>query len=141
MNRAFRRTCALRARIKPDDTTTIHHTRVAFKHFRYMVEALAEHMPAATRERLAALRRYQTMMGDIQDSVVLLAALDKFLRKQAVPPQSARRFREQLLRRRQRLIQVYLRAADELLAFWPLPESRGGVLPDPRTRSTTTKAH
>ena len=122
VERAFRRTCALRALIDPADSTTIHHTRVAFKHFRYMVEALADNMPAATKERLAALRHYQTMMGDIQDSEVLLAALDKFLRRQSDASPSARRFRQHLLRHRQQLIQVYLGAADELLTFWPLPQ-------------------
>jgi CHAD domain-containing protein len=124
VERAFGRTCALRARIKPEDTTTIHHTRVSFKHFRYMVEALAERMPAATQARLAALHHYQTMMGDIQDSVVLLGALDKFLRKQPEASQSARRFRQYLVAHRQRLIRLYLGAADELLSFWPLPATK-----------------
>jgi CHAD domain-containing protein len=121
VERAFRHTCWLRAGIKADDDATIHHTRVAFKHFRYMVEALSKGLAGATKERLAALRHYQTMMGDIQDSVVLLAGFDKFLCKQTVAPQAARRFRQELLRRRQRLIHIYLGAADELVAFWPLP--------------------
>jgi CHAD domain-containing protein len=123
VQRAFRRTCALRARINPDDTATIHQTRVAFKHFRYMVEALAPHLPAATKERLAAMRHYQTMMGNIQDSEVLLAALDKFLRKEPVAPEATRHFRQHLLRHRQQLVQSYLGAADKLFTFWPLPES------------------
>jgi hypothetical protein len=60
-------------------------------------------------------------MGEIQDAEMLLAALDKFLRKQEIKPQAARRFRAELMRRRQRLIRVYLKAADQLLEFWPLP--------------------
>ena len=120
VERAFRRTCRLRAQIMADDATAIHHTRVAFKHFRYMVEALSEGLPGATKERLAALRHYQTMMGNIQDCVVLLGALDRFLRKQGEASKAAHRFRQQLLRRRRRLIHVYLGAADELFAFWPL---------------------
>lgn len=123
--RAFRRTKQLRTRIDARDTWTIHRTRVAFKKFRYMVEALAEHLPAVTGERLAAMHHYQTMMGEIQDAEVLLAALDKFLRKQEIKPEAARRFRAELLRRRQRLIRVYLKAADQLLEFWPLPKSSG----------------
>jgi len=121
VERGFRRASRLRARIRAEDAQTIHHTRVAFKHFRYMVEALAKAVPCATEEHLAALHRYQTMMGNIQDSVVLLGALDEFLRKQPVISEAMRRFRQQLLRRRQRLIHVYLRAADELSTFWPLP--------------------
>jgi len=120
VDRAFRRTKQLRMRIKPRDPWTIHRTRVAFKKFRYMVEALAKHLPAVTSERLAAMRHYQTMMGEIQDAEVLLAALDKFLRKKEIKPEAARRFRAELLRRRQRLIRVFLKAADQLLEFWPL---------------------
>jgi CHAD domain-containing protein len=134
VDRAFGRTRRLRTRIDARDTWTIHRTRVAFKKFRYMVEALAERLPAVTRERLAAMHHYQTMMGEIQDAEVLLQTLDKFLRKQQIEPATARRFRAELLRRRQRLIRVYLKAADQLLEFWPLPDSRAGVPPVPRGR-------
>jgi CHAD domain-containing protein len=118
---AFRRARQLRTRINPRDPWTIHRTRVAFKRFRYMVEALAERLPGVTGERLAAMRHYQTMMGEIQDAEVLLRTLDKFLRKKEIKPEAARRFRAELLRRRQRLIRIYLKAADQLLEFWPLP--------------------
>jgi CHAD domain-containing protein len=121
VDRAFRRTRQLRTRIDARDTLTIHRTRVAFKKFRYMVEALAEHLPAVTEERREAMHHYQTMMGEIQDAEVLLATLDTFLRKEEMKPEAARRLRAELLRRRQRLIRVYLGAADQLLHFWPLP--------------------
>jgi CHAD domain-containing protein len=126
VDQAFRRTRQLRGRIAAGDTLTIHRTRVAFKKFRYMVEALAEHLPAVTPERLAAMRAYQTMMGEIQDAEVLLATLDKFLVQQEIKPGAMRCFRVELLRRRQRLIRVYLKAADQLLEFWPLPNSGAG---------------
>ena len=129
VDRAFQRTRQLRRRIAARDTRTIHHTRVAFKKFRYMVEVLAEHLPAATRQRLAAMHHYQTMMGEIQDAEVLLRTLDKYLRKQEIEPATARRFRAELWRRRQRLIRVYLKAADQLLEFWPPPTGRAGVPP------------
>ena len=129
VDRAFRRTRRLRMRINASDTLTIHRTRVAFKKFRYMVEALAEHLPSVTPERLAAMRQYQTMMGEIQDAEVLLAALDRFLLEEEIKTGAVRGFRVELLRRRQRLIRVYLKAADQLLEFWPLPKSRAGVPP------------
>jgi len=59
------------------------------------------------------------MMGDIQDTEVLLRALDKYLWKKK--SDFPRGFREELVRRRQWLIRVYLDAADQLLEFWPLP--------------------
>jgi CHAD domain-containing protein len=129
VDRAFRRTQQRRARIDARDTLTIHRTRVAFKRFRYMVEALAEHLPAVTEERLEAMHDYQTMMGEIQDAEVLRDTLDKFLREREIEAGPVRRFRAELLRRRQQLIRVYLRAADQLLEFWPLPSSGAGVPP------------
>ena len=53
--------------IRADDTITIHRTRVAFKKFRYMTEALQPLLPGVTRLTLKAMRDYQTRMGDIQD--------------------------------------------------------------------------
>lgn len=129
VDRAFRRTRQLRARNDARDAFTIHRTRVAFKRFRYMMEALAEHLPAVTGERLAAMHHYQTMMGEIQDAEVLLATLDKFLLQQEIKAEAVRRFRTELLHRRQRLIRVYLKAADQLLEFWPLPNTGAGVPP------------
>lgn len=127
VDRAFTRTRQRWTHVRPEDARTIHRTRVAFKKFRYMVEALADFLPGVTDDHLAAMRHYQTMMGEIQDAEVLLRTLDKFLRKQEIKPEAARRFREELLRQRQWLIRVYLGAAEQLLGFWPLPQNRAGV--------------
>lgn len=140
VDRAFRRTRQLRARIDARDTLTIHRARVAFKRFRYMMEALAEHLPAVTEGRLAAMHHYQTMMGKIQDAEVLLATLDKSPLQQEIKLEAVRRFRAELLRRRQRLIQVYLKAADRLLEFWPLPNSGACVSPANVERKFEQKA-
>lgn len=119
VDRAFARTARLRAGIDREDTQTIHRTRVAFKKFRYMIETLAGCLPWASPRFLEALRHYQTMMGDIQDAEVLLAAFGKFLSKQKLDPEAPSRLLAELLRRRQRLIEAYLEAADHLLEFWP----------------------
>jgi CHAD domain-containing protein len=129
VDRAFRRAQQGRAGIDASDPWTIHRTRVAFKKFRYMVEALAEPLPEITGERLAAMHHYQTMMGEIQDAEMLLQTLDKFLSKQQIEAAAAQRFRAGLWRRRQRLIRAYLKKADQLREFWPLPESRAGISP------------
>jgi CHAD domain-containing protein len=110
-------------RIDPADTATIHRTRIAFKRFRYMVEALASLLPGVSRERIEAMQEYQAMMGDIQDVEVLLAALDKYLRKGKISSAVGQRFRDELLRRRQWLIEIYLSQANRLREFWPLSQS------------------
>jgi CHAD domain-containing protein len=121
VNRAFARVVRLKARIDPANTATLHRTRIAFKEFRYMVEALTALLPDVTEKRLAAMHHYQTMMGDIQDIEVLLATLGKFVKKKEVKAESARHFRDELLRRRQWLIQRYLNSAEKLREFGPLP--------------------
>ncbi len=127
VERAFARTRQLRARIDPRDTATIHCTRVAFKQFRYMVETLADQLPAADQNYLAAMHDYQTMMGDIQDAEVLLRTFDKYLLKQQLELEPARRFRQELLRCRQGLIRTFLKASSQLLEFWP--PAKGSPIP------------
>jgi CHAD domain-containing protein len=124
INLAFARVAQRCRYVRADDTTTIHRTRIAFKHFRYMVEALSPLLPAVTEDNRRALRGYQCMMGDIQDMEVLLAALDKFVQKEAVNVASARRLKKELVRWRQMLIQIYLNAAGRLRRFWPPPGLR-----------------
>jgi CHAD domain-containing protein len=120
-NLAFRHTCWLRARINPRDTATIHRTRVAFKRFRYMVEALAAHLPGANRRVLKAMHDYQALMGEIQDAEVLFQTLEQFGAERETELKSFRRLRQELLRRRQARIRAYLKASGRALKFWPLP--------------------
>ena len=126
LRNAFGRTARLKAKIDPADTSTIHRTRVAFKRFRYMAEIVTGLIPGSHKHLLCAMHDYQTLMGVIQDAEVLLAAFNKFLRKKKVQPEGSPRLREELLRRRQSLVQKYLSHSDELFAFDPFP---GGAPP------------
>ncbi len=57
---------------------SIHRERIAFKHFRYAVEIVHELSSAdISVAALKALRRYQTLLGAIQDADVLLLALQQ----------------------------------------------------------------
>jgi CHAD domain-containing protein len=132
MNRAFAGVARLCRHAQTGDTKIIHRTRIAFKRFRYMVEALSPLLPAVTEEHRHAMRGYQTMMGDIQDSEVLLAALDKFMQKEEVNAAPARRLNKELMGWHRKLIQVYLNAAGRLRRFWPLP----GLKPPAQKRKT-----
>jgi CHAD domain-containing protein len=115
---AFARVALLCRRVNGEDTATIHRTRIAFKRFRYMVEALAPLLPSVTEEHRKAMRGYQSMMGDIQDVEVLLAALGRYINKSGSDA-DAQRLRAEFERRRGQLIRVYLNAADGLRKFWP----------------------
>jgi CHAD domain-containing protein len=120
INRAFAQVAHLCRRVRATDTTTIHRTRVAFKRFRYMVESLSPLLPAVTEQHRRAMHGYQSMMGDIQDVEVLIAAMEKFVRKSENKTKSARDLLGELQHRRKWLIRVYLNAADKLRQFWPL---------------------
>ncbi len=136
MDRAFALVVERCRHVRAADTRTIHRTRIAFKRFRYMVEALTPLLPILSEHHRRALQGYQSMMGDIQDAEVLRAALDKFIRGEHVEPGPARQLRDELTRRLQALIQVYMNAAAKLRQFWPVPgltHSPSHAKPNPPT--------
>jgi CHAD domain-containing protein len=122
---AFQRTSALRKRMHPARPETIHCTRVAFKRFRYMIEALAGVVPIPEMH-LRALHQYQTLLGDVQDLEVLLAAFDRYSRKRGLEKGAINAFRQELLRRQQRGIARCIDRADDLYKFWSEGESAVG---------------
>jgi CHAD domain-containing protein len=123
VDHAFARAEQRRARINPRRAETIHRTRVAFKKFRYMVEALAAQVLLVRKAFLEDLRRYQTRMGDIQDAQILLRTVDKFLRKRNITSEPGRKLRERVMAKRQALIESYLEIMEQMKRFWPLAEA------------------
>ena len=119
VGRAFAVALRRRERLDPEVPDTIHRTRIAFKKFRYMVEALAPLLPRVTPARLRSLRNYQALMGPIQDAEVLLRSYDDFCQGQDLAAPAVRALRAELDRHRRQLIQIYLRHADQLSQFWP----------------------
>jgi len=124
IRRAFARVAQLCRRVTAADSETIHRTRIAFKRFRYMVDALAPLLPAVTDQHRQAMRGYQSMMGDIQDVEVLITTLDKFI-KHGQDDRATQRMRVEFDRRRGQLIRVYLNAAGKLEQFWPVQPAQG----------------
>ena len=123
VNEVFARVAALRQQIDPADADTIHRTRVAFKKFRYRMEALAPLLPGVSRERLTAMRRYQNLMGAIQDATVLLAGTRRFTRSEKIAARLGGPLRVDLERARRRRIDRYLKAANRLDDFRPPPSA------------------
>jgi len=103
------------------DPSTIHHVRIAYKKFRYMVEALSPTWTGYSRKQLRRMAHYQRRLGRIQDLEVFRKLLQEFAERH--PP-----FREVLQpvvklvdRRRRDAIRAFMRKADELQGFWPPP--------------------
>ncbi len=118
VRRAFDRVVELRDRVQAAHPRTIHRTRVAFKRFRYMVEALSPLRPTRSDEPRRAMRAYQASLGDIQDLETLLAALDEFIAEEE-NDRELLHLRAEFVRRREQLILACLHAGDPLSQFRP----------------------
>ncbi len=103
---------------------TIHRARVAFKKFRYTIEALLPLLPAVSKEQLKAMDAYQTRMGNIQDAEVLSVLVRRFAQKRTL---ASRRklsgYRRELIAQKRELITNYMQLADELYGFWKQMEN------------------
>jgi CHAD domain-containing protein len=118
VDRAFANVMACRRRIEPANPHTVHRARIAFKKFRYMVEPLQPLLSPPARALPGKLRRYQKLMGNIQDGEMLLAALDKFMREEKTEATSLHNFRATVKRAQAMFMARYLRQADDLFSFW-----------------------
>ena len=68
-------------RLDSADPGTIHHVRIAFKKFRYMIEAIQPFLPEYPQGLLARMSDYQDAMGKVHDTTVFLDRLHDFERK------------------------------------------------------------
>jgi CHAD domain-containing protein len=96
---------------------TIHHLRIAFKKFRYMIEAvypMLEDFPADHPKRM---HDYQSAMGDIQDMEVALQELAEF-DKQAPADYDPKPLRSYYKKRHTFAISCYIENKGEVVTFW-----------------------
>jgi CHAD domain-containing protein len=117
--RAFADTLRRRRKVDRRNRATIHRTRIAFKHYRYVVEALVPLLRGVSQEQLQAMHDHQTLMGKVQDLEVLSSTFAK-----TVPPgerttPSSRAFRKELRHRLRAAVNAYWARADDLLKFKP----------------------
>lgn len=109
-----------RLAILPEDTASIHRTRLAFKKFRYQVESIHPLLIGAPEDLLRRLHNYQAAMGDIQDAETGLQMLDEFIARSGLALPAVRvRFIEM----RQARITAFIDQMDNLETFWrPAPD-------------------
>ncbi|HWV99564.1 MAG TPA: CHAD domain-containing protein [Candidatus Acidoferrum sp.] len=127
---AFAEVVRRRDAIDPANPGTIHRTRIAFKKFRYMVEALSSDGTGLNKRDLRALAHYQRRMGNLQDLEVMQQCITGFLRKHLGMEALLRPFIGYLKGRRARALRGFLRSANELYEFWP-PGRAGTSAPFP----------
>jgi CHAD domain-containing protein len=116
--------------IDPTQPASIHRLRVAFKKFRYIVEAIHPCLPNFPETLLERMQKYQTRMGDVHDIEVLLKTLAKFADKnESYDPVPVRSFYESVL---DEAVAEYMKNKDAVLTFWratPLEAFAGNADP------------
>lgn len=138
LNAAFERPAQLQQRIRHTDTEAIHRTRIGFKAYRYLCELLVPFLPWMTPRRLREMHAWQTRMGDIQDLNVLLAQIERAVKRGDVPLPAVKRLHARLARRLVVMVNRFVRTADRLERFRPSfgfesgskPVSRRAPLPE-----------
>jgi CHAD domain-containing protein len=108
---------------------TIHHLRIAFKKFRYMIEVIYPFLQNPPLDYLKKLHNYQAIMGDIQDMEVALQELADFgeIASADHDPEPVRTFYKQ---RHAIALSSYIEGKGEIITFWrsapdqPFPEEK-----------------
>ena len=98
---------------------TIHCVRLAYKKFRYMVEALSPTWTGYSPKQLRRMAYYQRRLGRIQDAEVLRTTLIGFAKRNPASREAMRPVGRLLHRRRSEAMRAFLRGADEARLFWP----------------------
>ena len=130
---AFAETVARRRAIDFSDLSTIHHTRVAFKKFRYLVESMPLGVTGLSKRDLRALGWYQRRMGIIQDLEVIQATITDLIQRQDGLEALLAPFSADLRRRRARALRLFRKSADALFQFWPARTAASRNAPPPVT--------
>jgi CHAD domain-containing protein len=105
------------ALIDPGQPATIHRLRIAFKKFRYMIEAIYPILENFPSDHLKRMHDYQAAMGDIQDMEVALQELADFeeLAPASYDPEPARAYYKE---RHAIALSSYIDDKGEIITFW-----------------------
>ena len=116
----YLRVASRRRKVTGASSRSIHRLRVAFKEYRYTIEALLPLFPGVDRRRLKEMNALQDSMGAIQDVEVLIDVVAHFaVRRGASFPVSVLNFQRLLAERRRALVGLFLKEADAVAGFWP----------------------
>ncbi len=115
--------------VDPSQPATIHRVRLAFKKFRYIVEAIYPILQDFPSDHLKRMHDYQASMGDIQDMEVALQGLANF-GEQAPASYNPEPVRAYYIERHALALSRYIEDKGEALTFWrvapdqPFPQEK-----------------
>ena len=117
--KTFSRTVQLKSAALSGKGGRIHRLRIAFKRFRYTVEALEAILPSVSAQMKKSMNAYQVRMGNIQDIDVLVASIrDHARRHPKVDQTQFKTLADNLMVRRKELVLEFVSSVDELSLFW-----------------------
>lgn len=108
----------LTSQVDKNNPETIHKLRLAFKKFRYTIEAL-EPIINVTKHDLKVLHSYQTVMGKIQDNCVIFKNLNSYIDNQIIIPKA--KFDQvisEIIKQRELLIYSFMNRINIPINFW-----------------------
>lgn len=117
---AFTKVVECRPPMHAADAASIHRMRIAFKKYRYMMESMRPLMPGITPARIAEMKAFQDLMGDLQDTDAFLSRVDKLIATERLQAADAAHIRRWLVRRQVHQVKRCVRRADIILKFAPL---------------------
>lgn len=118
LDRIYAEAMARYAAVSVEDLHSIHRLRISVKKLRYAIAAMAAAVPQLPADHDQRLQSYLTAMGEIQNTVAMLAALQTFYCEN--PPESASQHYRQ---RQNQLIGEFIARREELFGFWrPAPD-------------------
>jgi CHAD domain-containing protein len=115
--------------IDADQPSTIHRLRIAFKKFRYMIEAIYPILQNVPSDYLKRMHEYQAAMGDIQDMEVALQKIADFGEStvESYDPEPAVSYYKE---RHALALMRYIEDKGEVFSFWrsapdqPFPQEK-----------------
>ena len=138
---AFMEVVRRRQTIDPTISQTIHSTRVAFKKFRYMIEALSPAFTSLGKNQLRPFATYQRRMGDLQDLENLQSFISQFIWEHPETESLLRPFCRCLNARRARSLRLCLNHTGDLFKFWGREELDQNHTPALVCKVASTPAH
>lgn len=133
VDEAHARTIRAFGDLNSQDPVTVHHVRVPFKKFRYMIETIQPLLPGYPEKYLERMHEYQDSMGKVHDTTVILERIKAY--EKSLPdkvPEAASAFEagpiEAYYQQRLReLVRAYFDRKEDFNMFWraapdrPLP--------------------
>ncbi len=117
LSASFNEVLKYKPQIKKPDIKRIHKMRIAFKKYRYKVEALSPLLPKITSKVLREMHSYQQLLGKIHDLDILAKESNKFFSKRKGKKKLKQKVINQLNNDQQKSLRLFMKLKDKIYVF------------------------